>query len=112
MDLSHTEYQRNLRIPTFFEQIMVPGSEFMTRELIQPPPNIMTWMPENDWLGDLDLFSTDFTPIIDQTLDWQNDILGGEREEAGEDTGVRNLQRINHDDSARKRHAIFQRSPW
>ncbi|ORY01675.1 hypothetical protein BCR34DRAFT_627710 [Clohesyomyces aquaticus] len=48
---------------------MVPEADFLGVEYMQPPPDLTMWMPEVEWLGQLDLFGTDFTPTIDQTFE-------------------------------------------
>jgi hypothetical protein len=106
-----TEYSQH-NIPAFFEQIMVPAPDFLGMEFMQPPPDLTTCMPELDWLGQMDIFGSDFTPAIDQILEAQAvpevNLLPENQE--GRSTG------ISHDrtdsNSAKRRHAVFQQSPW
>lgn len=92
---------------------MVPEPEFISMEPMQPPPDLSTWMPDVDWFGQVDLFSIDFMPTVDQTFEAQEVLdeffIGPEPRnivlmEASENTSSY--------DAARRRHAIFQRSPW
>ena len=103
-------------IPSFFEQIMIPDPNVICSDPTQPPPTLTTWMPDIDWFGDADLFGTEFAPAVDQNFETQqvlNDFFSTTAAQDG--TGADTNEVPNtalQDDSARKRHAIFQRSPW
>ena len=100
-------------VPSFFEQIMVPGPDFLGTETAQMPPNIADLFPEQDWLGDLSIFDSDFIPAMDEALAvpaWPTptaetvpDVSHGTPKPSSS---------LNRNEQARKRHAIFQRSPW
>lgn len=84
----------------------------MTPDPTQPPPTLSTWMPESEWFGTMDLFGTEFAPTIDQTIEDQqvlNTFFSAPVQDASGDP-TRDGQSL--DDGARKRHAIFQQSPW
>lgn len=66
LDLYNTTGYSQHTIPAFFKQIMVPASDFMGADYMQAPPGLVAWMPEVDWLGQVDIFGNDFTPVIDQ----------------------------------------------
>lgn len=100
-------------VPTFFKQIMVPEPDWIGGEFMQPPPDLTTWLPEIEWLGQLDLFGSDFTPTIDQTYDpqalMQHVVTTPDTVHSGPFTPSN--ERLN-DDAARRRHAAFRQSPW
>ncbi|KAK4505149.1 hypothetical protein PRZ48_003112 [Zasmidium cellare] len=96
--------------PSFFEQIMAP--QFEASSSLAMPPDIFNTMPELDWFSDTtDHFGLDFTPTIDNAIERQlNDAFPTtERQGPAEHDGASD-QHIN--DSAKQRHAIFQRSLW
>lgn len=99
-----------LPFPPFFEQIMAP--DFVVSQSYSMPPDIFNLMPDEDWFLDCpDIFGHDFTPTIDQA--WQSNVNEfALRTEGKESSGVDNVPRTTVNDSARERHAIFQRSPW
>jgi hypothetical protein len=93
---------------------MVPGSDFVGADTTQLPPDFANLFTDQDWLGDMELFGTDFVPTLDEALNmppWpspsaSNPIDGSESMDAVAEQG---LSRSEH---VRKRHAILQRSPW
>lgn len=84
--------------------------DFVFTESYSLPPDILHLMPDDDWLqGCPDIFGLDFAPAIDQALQSSVDNLvipTGDDKVAAVDPDAT----VN--DSARERHAIFQRSPW
>jgi len=93
---------------------MVPHSHFLSAEYMQPPPSDLTrWMPEVEWLGQLDLFDNDFTPTIDQTFEAQaviyhSPIAGHIHDDGAVETSDRRIEV----DSARRQPTVMQQSPW
>lgn len=112
LDLYNTTGYNQHSIPAFFEQIMVPAPDYMGVDFMQPPPDLTAWMPEGDWLGEVDIFGNDFTPVIDQMLVpqmTQGSNLPIETQEASvTDTSH---ERIDNN-SAKRRYAVFKQSPW
>ncbi|KAF2022404.1 C2H2 type zinc finger domain-containing protein [Aaosphaeria arxii CBS 175.79] len=94
---------------------MIPDMDVIGPDSTQLPPTLTTWIPEADWLGAADLFATEFAPTIDQTFETQQ-VLDDFFLRNPPTTRLRSdeagLQANNQDEEARKRHAIFQRSPW
>ncbi|KAH7074454.1 C2H2 type zinc finger domain-containing protein [Paraphoma chrysanthemicola] len=100
-------------IPAFFEQIMVPAPDFIGVNYMQPPPDLTAWMPEVDWLGQMDIFGIDFSPAIDQMLDV--DVVEPEDTALREarDDDIPSVPHAGVDvNSAKQRHAVFKQSPW
>ncbi|KAF2629060.1 C2H2 type zinc finger domain-containing protein [Macroventuria anomochaeta] len=112
LDLYNTTDYNQHTIPAFFEQIMVPAPDFMGVDYMQPPPDLTAWMPEVDWLGQVDIFGNDFTPVIDQMLEAQvsHDVA------LPSETQPPNVTDTSHEkidsNSAKRRHAVFKQSPW
>jgi hypothetical protein len=110
LDLYNTTSYNQQTIPAFFEQIMVPAPDFLG-DYMQPPPDLTAWMPDTDWLGQIDIFGNDFTPTVSQMLE-------APAPEAA--TLVSATLPINEDFlhekidsvSARRRHAVFKQSAW
>jgi hypothetical protein len=100
-------------LSNFFEQIMVTQPEFLATDYLQPPPDLTTWLPETDWLGEVDLFGADFVPAIDETFATPPvdiNALGAITTPSGT---VRDEARAsNSGDAVRRRHAVFRQSPW
>jgi len=112
LDLYNTTGYNQHTIPAFFEQIMVPAPDFMGADYMQAPPDLMAWMPEVDWLGQVDIFGNDFTPVIDQMLEAQvlQDVtLPLEKQPAGNKDSPH--EKIDSN-SAKRRHAAFKQSAW
>lgn len=112
LDLYNTTGYNQHTIPAFFEQIMVPAPDFMGVDFMQPPPDLTAWMPEVDWLGQVDIFGNDFTPAIDQMLETQvtrDAVVPAETNEAS--VAETSLEKIDNN-SAKRRHAVFKQSPW
>ena len=114
----HFDNIDNGLVPSFFEHIMVPGTDFLGTDTVTAPPNITDLFPEQDWLGDVDIFGSDFVPTVDEVFNVPD--LSFQPAETpvppvtastpvGPSVDSANLSRTEH---ARKRHAIFQRSPW
>lgn len=112
LDLYNTTGYNQHTIPAFFEQIMVPAPDFMGVDYMQAPPDLMSWMPEVDWLGQVDIFGNDFTPAVDQMLETQasQDITSPlETQPAGSKDSSH--EKIDSN-SAKRRHAVFKQSAW
>lgn len=112
LDLYNTTLGTSPNIPSFFEQIMMCDMDGMTPDPTQPPPTLSTWMPESEWFETMDLFGTEFAPIIDQTVDDQqilNNFFSSPIQNA---SSVADVDGQPLDDGAQRRHAIFQQSPW
>ena len=112
LDLYNTTGYNQHAIPAFFEQIMVPAPDFMGADYLQPPPDLMAWMPEADWLGQVDIFGTDFTPAVDQMLEshvYQDVALPFTAQLSGNTD--HSHERIDTN-SAKRRHAVFKQSAW
>ncbi|KAI7355421.1 hypothetical protein KC354_g10788 [Hortaea werneckii] len=106
-------------VPSFFGHIMAPGgSELAPLDPFQLPPDISSVLPDQDWLGELDIFGADFIPAVDNafaaplihTLPQQHQAHPDGVTE--EDVEGNSSRRLNQADHARERHAIFKRSPW
>ncbi|KAI7548014.1 hypothetical protein KC331_g4668 [Hortaea werneckii] len=106
-------------VPSFFGHIMAPGgSDLAPLDAFQLPPDISSVLPDQDWLGDLDIFGADFIPAVDNAFaappidnlpqQDQTHPLGITEE----DFEGHSSRRLNQADHARERHAIFKRSPW
>jgi hypothetical protein len=111
LDLYNTTSYAQHTIPAFFEQIMVPAPDFMGVDYMQAPPDLTAWMPETDWLGQVDIFGNDFTPTVSQMLEApvsQVTALPAATPPANTDVS---LEKIDSD-SARRRHAVFKQSAW
>ena len=111
LDLYNTTSYTQHTIPAFFEQIMVPAPDFMGVDYMQAPPDLTAWMPETDWLGQVDIFGNDFTPTVSQMLEApvsQVTALPPATPPANTDAS---LEKIDSD-SARRRHAVFKQSAW
>ena len=103
----------SLQVPSFFEQIMVPNYDFVGADAAQFPPDIASLLPDQDWLGEIDIFGSDFAPTVDGALG----ILPGMSTDEQTQTVMPEVERsdpqtLSQTEHARKRHAIFQRSPW
>ncbi|KAH7087408.1 hypothetical protein FB567DRAFT_524983 [Paraphoma chrysanthemicola] len=113
LDLYNNTGYNQHAIPAFFEQIMVPAPDFMGLDYMQPPPDLTAWMPEVDWLDQMDIFGNDFSPAIDEVLDVN--IVEPEvtalREAQDIDVPASSLAGVEVD-SAKQRHAVFKQSPW
>jgi hypothetical protein len=112
LDLYNTTGYNQHAIPAFFEQIMVPAPDFMGADYLQPPPDLMAWMPEADWLGQVDIFGTDFTPTVDQMLEshLSQDVALPFTEQLSGNTD-HSHEKIDTN-SAKRRHAVFKQSAW
>lgn len=112
LDLYNTTGYKQHTIPAFFEQIMVPAPDFMGVDYMQPPPDLTAWMPEVDWLGQVDIFGNDFTPAIHQMLEAQATPEAVLLSEAQARNATDTLHEKIDNASAKRRHAIFKQSPW
>ncbi|KAB2101748.1 hypothetical protein AG0111_0g9579 [Alternaria gaisen] len=111
LDLYNTTSYTQHTIPAFFEQIMVPAPDFIGVDYMQAPPDLTAWMPETDWLGQVNIFGNDFTPTVSQMLEApvsQVTALPPATPPANTDVS---LEKIDSD-SARRRHAVFKQSAW
>lgn len=113
LDLHSNDLNPGEGIPSFFEQIMISELDSTSLDQTQLPPTLTTWMPEVDWFGAVDLFSNEFAPTIEETFDTHqvlNDFFVARNTQ--DRAGTEASQFTSQDEEARKRHAIFQRSPW
>lgn len=97
-------------LPSFFENIMVPYSDFAGPQMAELPPDISTIMPEqDDWLANLDLFGGDFAPNFDFAM--ENG--AGPAEEATPMVSVTGAESAasGNRSTATVRSTIFQQSP-
>lgn len=111
LDLYNTTGYTQHTIPAFFEQIMVPAPDFLGSDYMQPPPDLTAWMPETDWLGQIDIFGNDFTPTVSQMLEVQTSQVTA----LPSATPPLNTD-VSHEkidsNSAKRRHAVFKQSAW
>ncbi|KAI4688799.1 uncharacterized protein J4E84_004729 [Alternaria hordeiaustralica] len=111
LDLYNTTGYTQHTIPAFFEQIMVPAPDFLGSDYMQPPPDLTAWMPESDWLGQVDIFGNDFTPTVSQMLEVQTSQVTA----LPSATPPLNTD-VSHEkidsNSAKRRHAVFKQSAW
>lgn len=57
-------------LPSFFEQIMVPFDYDVNSQSFEPPPDIFSFLPEqDDWPSNLDIFGPDFVPAVSRALE-------------------------------------------
>lgn len=118
LDLYNATGYSQHAIPAFFEQIMVPAPDFMGADYMQPPPDLMAWMPEVDWLEQVDIFGTDFTPAVDQMLDSHvsQDVALSSPAQTTQTTQLPRNTSHSHEkidvNSAKRRHAVFKQSAW
>ncbi|KAH7559035.1 hypothetical protein BM1_03972 [Bipolaris maydis] len=100
-------------LSNFFEQIMVTQSDFLANEYLHPSAGLTAWLPETDWLGEVDLFGADFMPAIDDTFNSPSLNTGrvGTTTTPG-GTVVHDARATNSGDAVRRRHAVFKQSPW
>lgn len=94
--------------PSFFDQIMGSDFDLSTRSM-ELPPNISTYFPDQDWLGDNDIFGVDFTPTMNEIL---NDDTWKSRVIPNEATPPESTSFTTRRGSLQKPHTIMQRSPW
>ncbi|CAN9190210.1 unnamed protein product [Alternaria alternata] len=111
LDLYNTTSYTQHTIPAFFEQIMVPAPDFMGVDYMQAPPDLTAWMPETDWLGQVDIFGNDFTPTVSQMLEAPVSQVTALPPATPPANTVVSLEKIDSD-SARRRHAVFKQSAW
>jgi hypothetical protein len=99
--------------PNFFEQIMVSEPDFLGVEYSQPPPDFTNWMPEIDWLDNVDIFGSDFAPAIEETLETppvepdSMSVIGAQQTSTKLMTGGG-----NNGEAIKRRHAIFKQAQW
>ncbi|EUC31551.1 hypothetical protein COCCADRAFT_100993 [Bipolaris zeicola 26-R-13] len=100
-------------LSNFFEQIMVTQSDFLATDYLHPSAGLTAWLPETDWLGEVDLFGADFMPAIDETFNLPSLNTGrvGTTTTPG-GTVVNEARATNSGDAVRRRHAVFKQSPW
>jgi hypothetical protein len=113
LNLYHDAGTRQQTIPSFFEQIMVSEPDFLGVEYSQPPPDFANWMPEIDWLDNVDIFGSDFAPAIEETLETppvesDNMSVAGAPQPATKAKAGGG----NSSDAVRRRHAIFKQAQW
>jgi hypothetical protein len=103
----------DLTIPSFFESIMVPETNWVGAGEVQMPPDLSGVTSDyEEWSGTGDIFGFDFSTAFEQAMDTTTNIDGGV---APNDATI-NLEGAAVPDpsanSARQRHHIFQKSPW
>lgn len=100
-------------LSNFFEQIMVTQSDFLASDYLQPPADLTTWLPETDWLGEVDLFGADFVPAIDETFNIPSlDAVRIGTTTTPGGTIINDARATDSDDAVKRRHAVFKQSPW
>jgi hypothetical protein len=113
LNLYHDTSTQQQAFPNFFEHIMVSETDFLGVEYSQPPPDFTKWMPEIDWLENVDIFGSDFAPAIEETLDKppvDPDSLSVSG--APQATTKATNSGGNSGEAMRKRHAIFKQAQW
>ncbi|RMZ71972.1 c6 transcription factor [Pyrenophora seminiperda CCB06] len=112
-DIYHEAVHQPNPLSNFFEQIMVTQSDFLATEYLHPAPDLTAWLPETDWLGQVDLFGADFVPAIDETFNTpllEAGRVGAATTPGG--TAINEARVTNSCDAVRRRHALFKQSPW
>ncbi|KAF2014451.1 hypothetical protein BU24DRAFT_481913 [Aaosphaeria arxii CBS 175.79] len=109
LDLYSHGHDRSQDAPNIIQPVTGYQQDFIGVEPIQLP-DLTMWMPEMNWLGEVDLFNNDFAFPIDQISSEQQDTSPESSVPANLSNGVSNPFRGQGD--AKKRHAIFKRSPW
>jgi hypothetical protein len=112
LDLYSTTGYTQHAIPAFFEQIMVPAPDFMGIDYMQSPPDLTSWMPEVDWLGQMDIFGNDFTPTVSQILEPQVSQVTASPSATQPPTDTEIPHEKIDSNSAKRRHAVFKQSAW
>jgi hypothetical protein len=113
LNLYHDTSNQQQPFPNFFEHIMVSETDFLGVEYPQPPPDFTKWMPEIDWLENVDIFGSDFAPAIEETLETPPvdpdslSVSGIPQATTKSMTGGG-----NSGEAMRKRHAIFKQAQW
>jgi hypothetical protein len=113
LNLYHDTNNQQQAFPNFFEQIMVSETDFLGVEYPQAPPDFTKWMPEIDWLENVDIFGSDFAPAIEETLETPPvdpdslSVSGAPQLTTNSRTGGGNTG-----EAMRKRHAIFKQAQW
>ncbi|KAK4580460.1 hypothetical protein LTR86_000663 [Recurvomyces mirabilis] len=100
-------------VPSFFDQIMVPDPDFNGADNTMLPPDISNLFSDQDWFGEMDIFGTDFVPTMDEALaipPWPSPSTAIPNEIVQAETSYG--QALSRSEHARKRHAIYQQSPW
>ena len=105
------------QMPSFYDQIMAPGSAFVAADTTQLPPVINNVFPDQDWLTELDMqiFATDFVPTVDQALNphpWPSPTEQSPVEDGRIPMAAAGNAGLTRNEQARKRHAVFKKSPW
>lgn len=97
-------------LPSFFENIMVPYSDFAGPQTAELPPDMSTIMPEqDDWLANLDLFGGDFAPDFDFAME-NGGVPAAETSPIASANGAESAASGNQS-NATARSSIFQQSP-
>lgn len=98
--------------PPFFNHIMVSETDWIRGEVMSPPPDLTSWMPDLDWLEQADLFADEFTRKLDQAF--------GHHLSSPQSTAVigavspdtaREITERDSEDSSREWDPAFKRSP-
>lgn len=113
LNLYHDANNQQQAFPNFFDYIMVSETDFLGVEYPQPPPDFTKWMPEMDWLENVDIFGSDFAPAIEETLETppvEPDSLSVSG--APQATTSSRPSGGNSGEAMRKRHAIFKQAQW
>ncbi|KAL5378465.1 hypothetical protein DPSP01_009048 [Paraphaeosphaeria sporulosa] len=114
LSLCDDAYQQR-RVPAFFDQIMVPEHDFVGADPALPAPDLTMWLPDTDWVGEIDLFNNDFGLSIGQTFESQqilDNFFAPAAPTETPDRTSRSRAATERGDEARRRSAIFEQSPW
>lgn len=105
-------YQQR-QVPAFFDQIMVPEHDFVGADPALQAPDLTMWLPETDWVGEIDLFNNDFGLSIGQTFESQQILDNFFAPAAPSAASVQpNRAATERGNEAKRRSAIFEQSPW
>lgn len=115
LGLCEDDYQQT-RVPAFFNQIMVPEHDFVGADPALPAPDLAMWLPETDWIGEVDLFNKEFDFSIGETHESQLilDNFFATAAPAPTATPAREprSRADQRGEEAKRRSAIFEQSPW
>jgi hypothetical protein len=113
LNLYHDTSNQQQAFPNFFEHIMVSETDFLGVEYPKPPPDFTKWMPEIDWLDNVDIFGSDFAPAIEETLETPpvdpDSLSVSDVPQAATKSMTGGG---NSGEAMRKRHAIFKQAQW
>lgn len=105
-------YQPRQQVTAFFDQIMVPEQDFVGADPALAPDFTM-WLPETDWVGDIDFFDHDIGSALGQTFEAQRILDNFFAPVVPYDTPTpQSRTATDRGDEAKRRSAIFEQSPW